>query len=256
MNFAEMRRHVMLGVVGRIARTPARDLLVLRGGLLTSLWIEPVARPTRDLDFVGDFAFDLEATRTAFAPVLEVALDDDVVLDPDSLRASGLWLDSEFPGVRLQLRCGLGAVDQDLSIDIGFRDPLVPATVEREVRGGSIRAIRPELQLAWKLHALAEMTATWRPKDLADVALILRHVPIVEADLAAAIVPAFHSRGFSRASAVELFDAAYWPTKTSRLRWEPREPALSDTLAEVRARLQPILATLPDWSVQSRELVL
>jgi len=247
VNFAEMRRHVMLGVVGRIARTPARELFVLRGGLLTSLWIAPVPRPTRDLDFVGDFAFDIEATRAAFAPVLEVELADEVVFAPGSLRASGLWLDSAFPGVRLQFRGGLGAVDQDLSIDVGFRDPLVPATVEHDIGGAAIRAIRPELQLAWKLHALAEMTASWRPKDLADVALILRHVPVVDEDLAAAIVPAFHSRGFSRASAVELFDAAYWPTKTSRLRWEPRQPALADTLAEVRARLQPVLATLPAW---------
>ncbi|MEO8552621.1 MAG: nucleotidyl transferase AbiEii/AbiGii toxin family protein [Kofleriaceae bacterium] len=242
-----MRRHVMLGVVGRLARTPARATFVLRGGLLTSLWIDPVPRPTRDLDFVGDFAFDLEATRAAFAPTLITPLDDDIVLDPASLRASGLWLDTPFPGVRLELRCGLGAVDQDLSIDVGFCDPLVPPTVEREVRGATIRAIRPELQLAWKLHALAEMTASWRPKDLADVALILRHVQIVDADLVAAIVAAFESRGFSRTRAVELFDAAYWPTKTSRLRWEPRQPSLAETLAEVHARLAPILASLPSW---------
>lgn len=247
MNFAEMRQHVMLGVVGRLARTPARDGFVLRGGLMTGLWISPVPRPTRDLDFVGDFAFDIEATRAAFAPTLEVVLDDDVMIDPGSLRASGLWLDSEFPGVRLIFRCGLGAVDQDLSIDVGFRDPLVPATVDREVRGALIRAIRPELQIAWKLHALAEMTASWRPKDLADVALILRNVPIVDADLVAAIVPAFQSRGFSRASAVELFAAAYWPTKTSRVRWEPRAPSLEETLAEVRARLAPIFQELPAW---------
>ena len=251
MNFAEMRRHVMLGVVGRLARTPARELFVLRGGLLTSLWIDPVERPTRDLDFVGDFAFEdvrtIEVTRAAFAPALAVELADDVVCEPASLRASGLWLATAFPGVRLELRCGLGAVDQDLSIDIGFRDPLVPAAVELEVRGSSIRAIRPELQLAWKLHALAEMTASWRPKDLSDVALILRHVPIVDADLAAAIATAFRSRGFSRASAVELFDAAYWPTKTSRLRWEPRQPPLATVLADVRARLAPILAALPAW---------
>jgi hypothetical protein len=247
LNYDEMRRHVMLGVVGRLARTPARDQLVLRGGLLTSLWLDPVPRPTRDLDFVGDFPFDLATTRDAFAPTLTTPLDDDVVLDPDSLRASGLWLDTPFPGVRLVFRCGLGATDQELSIDVGFHDPLVPATVERDVRGATIRTIRPELQLAWKLHALAEMTASWRPKDLSDVALILRHVPIVDSDLVAAIVPAFRSRGFSRASAVELFAAAYWPTKTSRVRWDRREPPLADTVAAVRARLEPIFQELPPW---------
>jgi len=240
-----MRHHLTVGIVRRLARTPAHDAFVLRGGLLTALWIAPIPRPTRDLDFVGDFPFDVEVTRSYFAPALGLDLEDGVRIDPASLRVSPMWLETAFPGVRLVFRLGLGAIDQELSVDVGFNDPLVPEAVVRDFAGDPFRVIRPETQIAWKLHALAEMTTSWRPKDLADVALILRHVPVDDAALAPAIVAAFRSREFSRASAVELFDAAHWATKTSRLRWD--KPNLAETVAEVRARLLPILTELPRW---------
>lgn len=240
-----MRQHLMLGIVRRLSRVS--DAFVLRGGLLTALWIAPRNRPTRDLDFVGDFPFDVEDTRRRFAPGLALELGDDVQIDPTSLRASPMWLESEFPGVRLGFRLGLRAIDQELSIDVGFNDPLVPTTVERDIAGDRIRVVRPETQLAWKLHALAEMTTSWRPKDLADANLIITHVPLVDDDLVPAITAAFQSRGFSRASATGLFDAAHWPTKTSRLRWDKQTPPLADAVAAVRSRLAPVFDNLPAW---------
>ena len=245
MNFAEMRQHLMLGIVRRLSRVS--EAFVLRGGLLTALWIAPRGRPTRDLDFVGDFVFDVDDTARRFAPALALDLDDEVQIDATSLRASPMWIESEFPGVRLGVRLGLRAIDQELSIDVGFNDPLVPAAVERMVDGDSIRVVRPETQLAWKLHALAEMTTSWRPKDLADSKAIIDHVPLVDDDLVPAITAAFRSRGFSRSSAVELFDAAHWPTKTSRLRWDKHTPALGDAIAAVRTRLAPVFDNLPTW---------
>ena len=240
-----MRQHLMLGIVRRLSRVS--EAFVLRGGLLTALWIAPRGRPTRDLDFVGDFPFDVDDTARRFAPALALDLGDEVQIDPASLRASPMWIESEFPGVRLGFRLGLRAIDQELSIDVGFNDPLVPATVERMVDGDSIRVVRPETQLAWKLHALAEMTTSWRPKDLADCKAIIDHVPLVDGDLVPAITAAFRSRGFARASAVELFDAAHWATKTSRLRWDKHTPPLADAVTAVRARLAPVFDNLPTW---------
>ncbi|MFT3696157.1 MAG: nucleotidyl transferase AbiEii/AbiGii toxin family protein [Kofleriaceae bacterium] len=119
MNFHEMRRHITLGVVHRLARTPHARNFVLRGGLLTSMWLpDPSMRPTRDLDFVGDFAFSIDDTRGRFLPALAEQLDDNVVIAP-ALRATGIWLETEWPGVRLDLELGYGAIDQKLSIDIG-----------------------------------------------------------------------------------------------------------------------------------------
>ena len=51
--------------------------------------------------------------------------------------------------------------DQAVTVDVGFRDPLVPAAVWLDYPAlppGSpfrVRAVRPETMAAWKLHGLA-----------------------------------------------------------------------------------------------------
>src|SRR5262249_20922169 len=149
-----------------LARAPDRggDAFVLRGGLLTRAWVAPRTRPTRDLDFVADFEFGVDETLQRFVRGLRVDLDDDVRIDVDRITARGIWLETAFPGVHLTLPVGFGAADQELGVDVGFGDPLVPATTFIQLANTAVRAVRPETQVAWKLHALAEMGASWRPK--------------------------------------------------------------------------------------------
>lgn len=244
-----VRHHLLTAIAERLARTGEGSSFVLRGGLLTRAWVAPAPRPTRDLDYVGDFAFDVADTVRRFAPALAVAHADDVVFDPARLQAEGIWLHTAFPGVRMTVALGIGLVDQDVSLDIGFRDPLVPAaTWVTTPSGAALRAIRPETQVAWKLHALAEMAASFRPKDLADLWLITKHVALEPAALGPAIVAAFESRAFTLASARDVLEAPHWATKSSRIRWRtqrPTGPELAPILDAVRAYLRPILLELP-----------
>jgi len=243
----DVRHHVLGGVVARIALAPEGDSFVLRGGMLTRLWIAPRKRATRDLDFVGDFAFNVADTVRRLAPALAITLQDEVSIDAGSLAAHGIWLDTAFPGVRIELAVGYGRADQRLAIDIGFNDPLVPAATTIELPNARVRAVRPETQLAWKLHALAEMGESWRPKDLGDLWLIATRVALVASDLAPAIEAAFTSRGYRVADAVRLLDQPHWTTKTARVRWATDRtgaPELARVLAEVRERLGPILETM------------
>jgi len=239
----DVRHHVLGGLVERIALAPEGGSFVLRGGMLTRLWVAPRRRATRDLDFVGDFAFDVADTVRRFAPALGIALPDEVCIDPGSLTAHGIWLDTAFPGVRLELAAGYGRADQRVAIDIGFNDPLVPAATTIELPNARVRAVRPETQLAWKLHALAEMGESWRPKDLGDLWLIATHVPLAANDLPPAIEAAFASRGYRPDDAARLLDLPHWTTKTARVRWTGTTE-LARVLADVRERLGPILETL------------
>lgn len=240
-----VRHHLLTGLITRVARTPEASAFVLRGGMLTRAWIAPHRRPTSDLDFVGDFEFSVEGTLHRLRPALEVALPDDVVIDRERVVARGIWLDSEFPGVHVELAIGLGRADQTASIDIGFRDPLVPEASWIEVAGTRVRAVRPETQVAWKLHCLAEMGTSWRPKDVADLWLITRRVTLEAAALPPAIAAAFESRHFTLDQARTVFEAPHWQTKTGRIRWEPYRkqfPELAPVVADLRAWLEPILA--------------
>ena len=245
-----LRARVIAGAVERVARSSERAAFVLRGGVLTRAWIAPHTRATRDLDYVGDFAFDIGDATRRLARALATPLADDVALDLAALRATAIWVDSGFPGVRATVPAGLDVAAGELTIDVGFGDPLVPPPVDIAFAGTTgevaVRAVRAETQLAWKLHALAEMRDGWRPKDLWDVNAIVARCPLDDAALARAIAAAFGSRGYARATATALLGDPRWATKTARTRWD-REPSLADTIAAVRARLDPVLAALPDW---------
>jgi hypothetical protein len=245
-----VRHHLIRGAIARIARAPEGASFVLRGGVLTRAWVAPLRRPARDLDYVGDFPFDVAGTARRLAPALAMELPDGVRIDAAHADVRGIWLDTAFPGVRVDLAIGLGRPDQRLSIDIGFGDPLVPPAAPFALDGGVVvRAVRPETQLAWKLHGLAEMGPSWRPKDLADLWAIASRVPLDPAALPPAIAAAFESRGCSVAQAAEILRAPHWATKTARVRWaaRPRDgvPDLAQTLADVRDRLAPVLEIPP-----------
>lgn len=235
-----LRHYMMRGVIDRVARTSTD--FVLRGGYLTREWIDPLPRPTEDLDFVGDFPFGIDDTTARFTPVLDCKLDDGVCIDSSKLVARGIWLDTAFPGVHVDIAIGMERADQRLGIDIGFGDPLVPPAVTWP---NGARVVRPETQLAWKLHGLVEMAHQWRPKDLADSWLIATRVELDPALLPPAIDAAFTSRGFTRAQAIGVFTDERWATKSARVRWAShRGLALDDVVAELRERLRPALTTL------------
>jgi hypothetical protein len=229
-----LRHYLMGGVIERVAKT-SQDF-VLRGGYLTRAWIDPMPRPTEDLDFVGDFAFGIDDTVERFAPALACKLDDGIRIDPAKLVARGIWLDTKFPGVHIDIAIGMERADQRLGIDIGFGDPLVPPATTWP---NGMRVVRPETQLAWKLHGLVEMAEQWRPKDLADSWLIAKHVALDMAVMPAAIEAAFVSRGFTVAQARSLFDDERWTTKSARVRWAShRGLVLADVIADLRERLE------------------
>lgn len=245
--YQALRHHLMHGVIERVART-SQDF-VLRGGYLTRAWVDPLPRPTEDLDFVGDFAFSVEDTIARFAPALACKLDDKICIDATKLAARGIWVDTQFPGVHLDVAIGIERADQRLGIDIGFRDPLVPPAI---VWANGMRVVRAETQLAWKLHGLVEMAEQWRPKDLADAWLIATRVELDVAALPLAIEAAFTSRGFTIDQACGVLDDDRWTTKSARVRWAshtmrpPGGLVLADVLSALRERLRPTFTVLEE----------
>ena len=239
-----LRHHLLAHLVERVARTAGGDGFVLRGGMLMRAWLAPEPyRATRDLDYIADFPFDRDVVHARFAAALAPP-HDPIAIETRDLVAQPIWEGTEFPGVRLTVALGVGAPDQRVSIDVGFHDPLVPAPATIAFGATRVRAVRPETQLAWKLHALAEIGASFRPKDLADLTMIVARVPLVDADLLPAIRAAFESRAFTLAQARATLAAPHFATKTARTYFAPyraRVGELADAIAAVRARLDPIL---------------
>jgi hypothetical protein len=260
----EGTRHRLLeGVLLRLARLPDADDFILRGGMLMRLWFRPLARPAADLDLVSASPFGVEETARRFAPLLaDRGVDDGVTFDTERFRAEGIWLNTDFPGVRL-FACGeVDGVEDEFSVDVTFGEPLVPGPQRGEypMRGGGLTArlwmCRPETITGRKLHALRQMGMLhWRPKDLNDLRLLLGRVPMDPADLPEAIAVSFTSRGDTTADARALFRRdSWWAMKMSSARWQDfvrasggqEVPAgLARVVAEVAERLGPVLERLP-----------
>jgi hypothetical protein len=261
---AEVTRHRLLeGVLLRLARLPAAGRLILRGGMLMRLWFRPVARPAADLDLVSTLPFNVEETARQFTLLFkDRGVDDGVTFDAERFRAEGIWLNTNYPGVRLFASGEVDGVEDDCTVDVTFGEPLVPEPELGEYptlgRAPAARLwmCRPETITGRKLHALTHMGVLhWRPKDLNDLRLLLGRVPMRAADLPEAIAVSFTSRGDTPADARSLFGRdAWWGMKTSTARWRDfaRESRgqevpgdLARVVAEVAGRLGPILERLP-----------
>jgi hypothetical protein len=185
-----------------------------------------------------------------------------VHFDAERFRVEGIWLNTDFPGVRLFAAGKVDGVEDEFSVDVTFGEPLVPEPelgdypmLGRKLTA-RLRMCRPETITGRKLHALRHMGMLhWRPKDLNDLRLLLGRVPMDLADLPEAIAASFTSRGDTPADARALFGrASWWTMKTSSARWRDfvkqsrgqEVPGnLTCVVAEVAQRLEPILERLP-----------
>jgi hypothetical protein len=260
---AEAIRHRLLeGALLRLARLPDAAHFILRGGMLMRLWFRPYLRPAPDLDLVATFPFNVEETARRFVPLLaDRGVDDGVTFDSERFRVEGIWLNTEFPGVRL-FACGeVDGIEDDFSVDITFGEPLVPAPVlgEYTMQGCAQTALlwmcRPETITGRKLHAVRHMGMLhWRPKDLNDLRLLLSRVPMNLDALPEAIAASFSSRGDPPSEARNLFRREWWTMKTAAARWQDFVRAsrgldipsnLAHIVREVAERLGPALERLP-----------
>ncbi|MBX2799777.1 MAG: nucleotidyl transferase AbiEii/AbiGii toxin family protein [Myxococcales bacterium] len=242
-----MRHHVLEGLLRRLALGPEPRALVVRGGLMTRAWVG--RRATRDLDLVGDYPFDITDTQQRLLAALSSEVDDGIAVETTALRTEGIWLDTDWPGVRATVPVEVGGVPERITLDVGFGDPLVPDAEQvvyptlLDEPGPQVWACRAETQVAWKLHGLSEFGERFRPKDLADLYRITRTVVMNVDDLVPAIEAAFLSRRFTLQQARTVLELPHWRTKTASVRWKQSVdlPALAIVLQEVRAHLAEAL---------------
>ncbi|WP_315791273.1 nucleotidyl transferase AbiEii/AbiGii toxin family protein [Fischerella sp. JS2] len=221
--------HLLEGVLRRVSHSIYAQDLVLRGGMLTRIWVPSGRRIAVDVDFLGLYPFDIENTQQKFQDILAAKnLADGVVFHLESLQTRGIWLNTEFPGVRVNIDAAVVDYQQNIQIDVGFGDPLVPPAMwidyptllpEKAVR---LQAVRPETMVGWKLHGLVEQGAKrWRPKDLYDLMLLSTQVVLNEASLGEAIAIAFSSRNTPLQEVVEILAAPqWWNNSKNRSKWK------------------------------------
>lgn len=253
-----LRQHLLEGVLRRLAAS-GDDGFVLRGSTIARLWVRPFPRSANDLDFLGTFDGSVAETQHRFRDIVLRDADDGIRFDDRRLLAKAIWADSAFPGVRVSLSADVCGETQSTTVDIGFRDPLVPPAeiVHYSLLAGDIVpiwAVHPATLIAWKLHGLAEWGRMgWRPKDVLDLVLLTGRFELSPVLLAEAIRVAFESRGYAATDARRTLDDPAWQEFHAAVRWRefhrqyaaaPMTESIVNALAQLRARLTPALDLL------------
>ncbi|MEW6493151.1 MAG: nucleotidyl transferase AbiEii/AbiGii toxin family protein [Cyanobacteriota bacterium] len=222
-------QHVREAILRRVSDSEYADVMVLRGGMLTKIWVPPGMRNPQDVDFLALYPFDVEGTQQRFHVALAATnIEDGIVFDLDSLQAKAIWEETEFPGVRLSVGASVGEHYHPVQIDIGFGDPLVPPAQWIDyptlLEGLSIKlqACSPETLVGWKLHGLVELgTKRWRPKDLYDLMLLIHYTVLDASLLLDAIAVAFSSRSTPLEKVLPLLSSpASWDNSRNRSKWQ------------------------------------
>ena len=147
----------------RLGISTYRDRFVLKGATLFTLWTGETHRPTKDLDLLGWGSSAIADVEQVFRDICEIAEDDGIVFDSQSVEGTTIKENDEYNGVHIRFRAELAGAQITLQVDIGFGDAVFPepelATfpVLLPMSAPIIRAYPREASIAEKLHAMVQL---------------------------------------------------------------------------------------------------
>jgi predicted nucleotidyltransferase component of viral defense system len=245
----------------RLSHSPYRDVFVLKGALMLTVWRVPLPRPTRDIDLLG-------RTDSAVANVVSIiqeiceqsAPDDGLDFAADAVVGERIIEAAEYGGVRVRFDAYLGNARVPMQIDVGFGDSVVPdPTLIRlpamlEFPSPELHGYSRESAIAEKVHTMVRLgEINSRMKDFFDVWLLATRGSFDGEVLADAVQATFRQRATSiPGSPVALSDEfgrnpdrqVQWAAFLRRYRLSDLAdvpPTLSEAVQVIAAFLHPVL---------------
>ncbi len=201
--FSEVLQHyAMERFLFRLASTPHRKKLLLKGALMLRAVDPGLSRPTMDIDLLGRLPNDHASLKTVVEDCVSVSVDDGITFDTSSIALSDIVEEVDYHGVRIMLVAFLGTARIPLRIDVGFGDRVTPRPIWIEypelLDFGTprLRACPPDTAIAEKLQVMVHRGAlNSRMKDFYDIYLMQAHLDFEGAVLLKAITATFSNRG-------------------------------------------------------------
>lgn len=211
----------------RLGHSPHASSFVLKGGLMSMVWVGDAARPTRDLDLLGLAAATPDHVAAALRQILAMEMEDGLQFDLASIRWSYITTALPQPGIQFTFNCDLGGMRLPLQVDVGFGDAVVPPPVWvsypslLDFESPRLLGYPAEVTAAEKLHAIVVRgRANTRLKDYYDLYTAAGLGLLPAEPLAAAIVHTFQRRlteipvdcpeGLTRTFAEDRTSQAQW----------------------------------------------
>lgn len=168
-----LTRHALESFLERLTRTEYADAIVLKGGLLLSVF--GARRPTKDLDTnIAGENVSREILGEWVAAAASVQSDDGVVFELPAL-IRDIRDGADYPGFRLSMRAAIGRASVQVAWDVSTGDPIVPApqfVVMERLVGEPFRALAypKEAVIAEKGVTILERgIASTRWRDYVDI---------------------------------------------------------------------------------------
>jgi predicted nucleotidyltransferase component of viral defense system len=177
----------------RVALSPHRQRLVLKGGLLLAALDE--RRPTRDVDLLAlSLGSGVDEVVALVAAISLIEVDDGVAFRSEAATGRLIREQDAYAAVRVTVPATVASAELSLKVDINVGDPISPAPVEVLYPAlldapFTLVGYPIETVLAEKLVTMIDRgDANTRDRDFADVWLLTRRHRVDAPSVRAAIV--------------------------------------------------------------------
>lgn len=224
-------RYIQERMLYRLSMSQYRDNFCLKGSALLFAYEKLKARPTKDIDFLGDkISRDKETIRKAFREICSIQCPEDgLAFDngENDIKVEDISMDKEYNGVTVTVTAHLDTIVQPFSMDIGFGDIVIPEPQELDyplllddMPEVSINAYSLETVVAEKFQTMIDRAlANSRMKDFYDVYSILSSDKVDKGILSDAIVSVFNNRGTGYDDNHPLFNGEFKNDPIKQTQW-------------------------------------
>lgn len=251
-------RYIQERLLYRLSVSRYRDYFFLKGGALIYAIGGLDARPTVDIDFLGErISRDIATLTNVFKEVSAINYEPDgVTFEIESMTAEELMLNKEYNGVRLQVKAALHSLRESVSMDIGFGDVIYkgaqsidyPVLLDEEPI--TLLAYSAETVVAEKFEAMIKLgLLNSRMKDFYDVYTILTGSNLNDEDLRKAIRATFENRNTVYDDSHPIFSEEFRNDSIRNNRWKAylkkiksnQDLQFNDVVTFILQRLVPLL---------------
>jgi len=211
----------------RLSRSRLKGKFILKGGLLLVGMGLPLARTTRDIDFLGLMPGNINSVERFIREIGSIAINDGLVYKFDDFGIEAMAEDTEYPGIRIKFDGWLGKARIPMQIDVGFGDVVVPDAREMtfptllDMDPPVVNAYSVETIIAEKFEAsldLAELNS--RMKDFYDIWMLSRAYPFQGSALQEAVMATCNRRATPLTSRALIFANEFADRSDKRTRWK------------------------------------
>ena len=185
----------------RLSKTKWADCLIVKGAAMLRVWDGAVARPTRDIDFLGRIENSPEAVAAMVRECLAVESADGVEFSADVV-VEPITIEDRYPGVRALVETRLAGARMRLQLDIGVADVAVPEPgwvdypTLLDMDAPHILAYQPATAIAEKFETMiSKGLLNSRLKDYYDIWMLSRSIIFDGSELTESIAATFGRRG-------------------------------------------------------------